>query len=159
MAVLGSIRFKRTLKQFLDCDDLESAKAVALIEKLRQTSRDSLEHLFQMIPASSGAHRAILTEICLDNVEGSTEELFLKSLDHDATDIRATAAAILAQTDQVKPGKLFQKLHESDVSKAEIIDILAFQREQLKPEQLIANALKLDKTYAEQTSRHTAYDT
>jgi serine/threonine-protein kinase len=150
MAVLGSIRFKRTLKQFLDCDDLESAKAVALIEKLRQTSRDSLEHLFQMIPASSGAHRAILTEICLDNVEGSTEELFLKSLDHDATDIRATAAAILAQTDQVKPGKLFQKLHESDVSKAEIIDILAFQREQLKPEQLIANALKLDKTYAEQ---------
>ncbi len=150
MAVLGSIRFKRTLKQFLDCDDLESAKAVALIEKLRQTSRDSLEHLIQMISASSGAHRAILTEICLDNVEGSTEELFLKSLDHDATDIRATAASILSQTDQIKPGKLFQKLHETDVSKTEIIDILAFQREQLKPEQLITNALKLDKTHAEQ---------
>lgn len=150
MAVLGSIRYKRTLKQFLDCDDLESAKAVALIEKLRQTSRESLDHLIQMIPASSGAHRAILTEICLDNVEGSTEELFLKSLDHDATDIRTTAAAILSQTAQVKPGKLFQKLHESDVSKTEIINILAFQREQLKPEQLITNALKLDKTHAEQ---------
>jgi len=150
MAVLGSIRFKRTLKQFLDCDDLETVKAVALIEKLRRTSRGSLEHLIQMIPASSGAHRAILTEICLDNVEGSTEELFLKSLDHDATDIRATAAAILSQTDQVKPGKLFQKLHESDISKTEIIDILAFQREQLKPEQLITNALKLDKAHAEQ---------
>jgi len=149
MAVLGSIRFKRTLKQFLDCDDLESAKAVALIEKLRQTAKDSLEHLIQMIPASSGAHRAILTEICLDNVEGSTEELFFKSLDHDATDIRTTAASILSQTDQIKPGKLFQKLHESDVSKAEIIDILAVQREQLKPEQIITNALKLDKTYAE----------
>jgi serine/threonine-protein kinase len=76
--------------------------------------------------------------------------LFLKSLDHDATDIRTTVATILSQTDQIKPGKLFQKLHESDVSKAEIIDILAFQREQLKPEQLITNALKLDKTHAEQ---------
>jgi serine/threonine-protein kinase len=150
MAVLGSILYKRTLKQFLDCDDLESAKAVALIEKLRKTSKDSLDHLIQMIPASSGAHRAILTEICLDNVEGSTEELFLKSLDNDATDIRTTAASILSQTAQIKPVKLFKKLHESDVSKVEIIDILAFQREQLKPEQIITNALKLDKTYAEQ---------
>ena len=110
MAVLGSIRYKRTLKQFLDCNDLESAKAVALIEKLRQTSRESLDHLIQMIPASSGTHRAILTEICLDNVEGSTEELFLKSLDHDATDVRTTAANILSQTDQVAPSKLFKKL-------------------------------------------------
>ena len=150
MAVLGSIRYKRVLKQFLDCDDVESAKAVALIEKLRQTSRESLDQLIQMIPASSGSHRSILTEICLDNVEGSTEELFLKSLDHDATDVRTTAAEILAQTDQVAPSKLFKKLHESEVSRAEIINILAFQREQLKPEQIISNALKLDKSHAEQ---------
>ena len=128
MAVLGSIRYKRTLKQLLDYDDLESAKAVALIEKLRQTSRDSLEHLIQMIPATSGTHREILTEICLENVEGSTEELFLKSLDNDATDVRTTAASILSQTAQINPSKLFKKLHESDVSKTEIIDILAFQR-------------------------------
>ena len=150
MAVLGSIRYKRTLNQFLDCNDLESAKAVALIEKLQRTSRDSLDHLIQMIPASSGAHRAILTKICLENVEGSTEELFLKNLNHDATEIRTTAAAILSQTAQVKPSTLFKKLHESDVSKAEIIEILAFQREQLNPEQVITNALKLDEDYAEQ---------
>ena len=150
MAVLSSIRYKRTLKQFLDCDDLETSKAIALIEKLRQTSRDSLDYLIQMIPASSGTHRAILTEICLDNVEGSTEELFLKSLDHDATDVRTTAANILSQTGQVTPSKLFKKLHETDVSKTEVINILAFQREQLKPEQIITNALKLDKTHAEQ---------
>ena len=150
MAVLGSIRYKRVLKQFLDCDDLESAKAVALIEKLRRTSRESLDHLIQMIPASSGSHRSILTGICLDNVEGSTEELFLRSLDHDATDVRTTAADILAQTDQVAPSKLFKKLHETDVSKTEIINILAFQRDQLKPEQIITNALKLDKTHAEE---------
>ena len=150
MAVLGSIRYKRVLKQFLDCDDIESAKAVALIEKLRRTSRESLDHLIQMIPASSGSHRSILTGICLDNVEGSTEELFLRSLDHDATDVRTTAADILAQTDQVAPSKLFKKLHETDVSKTEIINILAFQRDQLKPEQIITNALKLDKTHAEE---------
>ena len=31
MAVLGSILFKRTLKQFLQCQDLESDKGKALI--------------------------------------------------------------------------------------------------------------------------------
>ncbi len=149
MAVLGSILFKRTLKQFLDCKDLESDKGVALIAKLRSSSRDSLEHLIQVIPESSGLHKAMLTEICLENVGGSTEELFLKSLDNDATKIRSTAASILSKTAQVNPSKLFKKLHESNVSKTEIIDILAFQREQLKPEQIITNALKLDKTYAE----------
>lgn len=148
--MLGSIFFKRTLKQFLDCKDLESPKGVALIEKLRQLSRDSLEQLIQAIPDTSGLHQAMLTEICLENVEGSTEELFLKSLDSDATEVRTTAASILARTDQVSPSKLFKKLHESDVSKTEIIDILAFQREHLKPEQIITNALKLDKTHAEQ---------
>jgi serine/threonine-protein kinase len=150
MAVLGSILFKRTLKQFLDCKDLESPKGVALIEKLRQASRDSLEQLIQAIPGASGIHQALLTEICLENVGSRTEELFLKNLDNDATEIRAAAASILAKTDQVNPSKLFKKLHASDVSKTEIIDILAFQREHLKPEQIITNALKLDKTHAEQ---------
>lgn len=150
MAVLGSILFKRTLKQFLDCDDLESKKAVALIAKLRQSSKGSLEHLIQVIPETSGLHHAMLTEICLENIEGSTEELFLKNLDNDATDIRSATASILSKSAQINPSKLFKKLHESDVSKTEIIDILAFQREQLKPEQIIINALKLDKTNAEQ---------
>jgi len=150
MAVFGSLLFKRTLKQFLDCDDLESAKGVALIEKLRDSAKDSLEHLIQVIPETSGLHQAMLTEICLENVDSGGEELFLKSLDNDATDVRTTAASILSQTDQISPSKLFKKLHESDVSQAEIIDILSFQREVLKPEQIIANALKLDKTHAEQ---------
>ncbi|UCH39011.1 MAG: protein kinase [Gammaproteobacteria bacterium] len=149
MAVLGSILFKRTLKQFLDCDDLESPKGAALIKKLRQSSKDSLDYLIQVIPQTSGLHQAMLTEICLENVQGGAVELFLKSLDSDATNIRATAASILAKTDQVNPSKLFKKLHESDVSKTEIIDILAGQREHLKPEQIIINALKLDKTHAE----------
>ncbi len=150
MAVLGSLLFKRTLKQFLECKDLESPKGVALIEKLRQSSKDSLEHLIQVIPETSGLHQAMLTEICLENVEGGSEELLLKSLDNDATDIRATAATLLARTEQVNPSKLFKKLHESDVSKTDIIDVLSGHREHLKPEQIITNALKLDKTHAEQ---------
>ena len=147
--MLGSIFFKRTLKQFLDCDDLESAKGVALIEKLRQSSRDSLEFLIETIPQTSGMHQAMLTEICLENVGGTTEELFLKGLDSDATEIRRTTASILSQSAQIHPNKLFKKLHESEGSRAEIIDILEFQAAQLKPEQIINNALKLEKGDAE----------
>ncbi len=150
MAVLGSILFKRTLKKFLDCDDLESAKGVALIKKLRESSKGSLDHLIQIIPETAGIHQAMLTEICLENAEGSNEDLFFKSLDSDATKIRSTAASILSKSAQVNPSKLFKKLHEPDASKTEVIDILASQAERLKPDQIINNALKLDKNHAEQ---------
>ena len=149
MAVLGSILFKRTLKQFLDCDDLESAKGVALVEKLRQSSKDSLEQLLEVIPQATGIHAGVLKEICLENLEGPGQELFLDSLDDTKTNIRSTAASILSQSSQISPSRLFKKLHESDVSKTEIIDILAFQGAHLKPEQVITNALKLDKSHAE----------
>ena len=150
MAIVGSILFKRTLKQFLDCDDLESPKGAALIEKLRESSKDSLERLIQVIPETTGRHAAVLQEICSENIEDETEEVFLKKLESDTTDIRSTAASILSQSAQINPTKLFKKLHESDTSKTDIIDILAFQREQLKPEQIITNAIKLDKSHAEQ---------
>jgi len=149
MAVFGSIFFKRTLKQFLECDDLESAKGVALIEKLRQSAVESLEYLIETIPQTSGMHRAMLTNICQEHVGGSTEELFLKGLDSDITEIRRTTAAILSQSAQINPHKLFKKLHDSKGSRSEVIDILEFQASQLKPEQIINNALKLDKAYAE----------
>jgi len=149
MAVFGSIFFKRTLKQFLDCDDLESAKVVALIEKLRESSKESLELLIETIPKTNGLHRATLTEICQQCVGGSTEEFFLKGLDNDATEIRRTTASILSQSSRISPNKLFKKMHESEGSRAEIIDILDFQAAQLKPEQIINNAIKLDKGNAE----------
>jgi serine/threonine-protein kinase len=150
MAMLGSILFNRTLKQFLECEDLESDKGAALIDKLRQSAKDSIDRLLEVIPETADPHSAILRKICLDQVEGGSEDLFLGKLDDEATEIRSTAASILAQTGQINPSKLFKKLHESDVSKDDIIEILAFQRKNLKPEQVIANALKLGSARAEQ---------
>jgi serine/threonine-protein kinase len=150
MTVLGPIFFKRTLKQFLDCDDLESAKGVALIEKIRASSGDSLHLLIETIPKTNGLHRAMLSEICLEHVGGSTEDLFLKELGSDATEIRSTAASILSRSAQISPTRLFKKLHEPNAPVTEIIEILEFQAAQLKPEQIISNALKLDKSDAEQ---------
>ena len=150
MAVFGSLFFKRTLKQFLDCDDLESSRGVALIEKLRQSAGESLEHLIEAIPIASGLHRAMLTEICLENVGGTTEDLFLKGLDSDATEIRAATASILSQGSQIHPARLLKKLHEPKAPRTEIIGILEFQAAQIKPEQIINNALRLDRADAEQ---------
>ena len=150
MAVFGSIFFKRTLKQFLDCNDLESTRGIALIEKLRQSSADSLELLLEAIPGADGMHRAMLTEICLERVGGTTEDLFFKGLENDATEIRTTAASILSQSSQINPARLLKKLHEKGAPKAEIIGILEFQAPQLKPEQIISNALKLERGDGEQ---------
>jgi tRNA A-37 threonylcarbamoyl transferase component Bud32/HEAT repeat protein len=153
MAVFGPLFFKRTLKQFLDCDDLESTRGVGLIEKLRASSADSLQLLIEAIPKTSGIHRAMLTEICLEHVGGDTEEMFLKGLESDATEIRSTAASILSRSAQISPARLFKKLHEAKAPVSEIINILEFQATQLKPEQIISNALKLDKGDAEQLLR------
>jgi tRNA A-37 threonylcarbamoyl transferase component Bud32/HEAT repeat protein len=150
MAVFGALFFKRTLKQFLDCDDLESSRGVALIEKLRESSEGSVEHLLEAIPSANGLHRAMLTDICLERVDASTEDQFIKCLDSDATEIRATTASILSQSSQISPARLLKKLHEPSAPRAEIIGILEFQAAQINPEQIVSNALKLDRGDAEQ---------
>jgi len=150
MAVFGSLFFKRTLKQFLECDDLESAQGTALVEKLRESSAESLQQLLETIPQTDGAHRAMLTDICLEQVGGSNEDLIFKGLDNDATDIRNSAAMLLSRSSRINPAKLLKKLHEANAPKAEIIGILEFQAEHIKPEQIIMNALRLERGDAEQ---------
>ncbi len=149
MAVLGSILFNRTLRQFLDCKDLGSDKGVELTRKVSQSASDSLEKILETIPNADKPHSEVLTNICLKHVEGNNQELLLNSLENDTTNIRTTAADILSQSARISPSKLFKRLHDTDVSKTEIIDILNFQKKYLKPEQIIINALKLEKTYAE----------
>ena len=123
MAIVGSILFKRTLKQFLECDDLESKKGIALVEKLREMSKDSLDRLIQVIPETTGIHRALLQEICVENIKDGTDDLFLSKLDDDTTSVRANVAEILSKSKQINPAKLFKKLHEPDSSTTEILDL------------------------------------
>ena len=149
MAVLGSIRFNRTLKQFLECPDLESKKGVGLIQKISDSAKDSLEKLIEIIPNTENPHRDVLKKICLEHAVGANQELLLNILESDVTNIRVTAADILSQSTRLNPSKLFKYLQETDASKAEIIDILSSINQQLKPEQIINNALKLEGVYAE----------
>ncbi len=142
--------FNRTLKQFLECEDLQSAKGIALTKKISDAAKESLDRLLQVIPETSAPHSEVLRKICRDQVDRGSEDLFLGKLTDKATEIRSTAASILSETDQINPNKLFKKLHQPDVSQSEIIDILYFQRENLKPEQIISNALKLSGGHAEQ---------
>jgi hypothetical protein len=60
MAVLGSLLFNRTLKQFLDCQDLSSAKGVELVAKLREATRGSLGKILEAIPSTQNPHKDIL---------------------------------------------------------------------------------------------------
>ncbi len=150
MAVLGSILFNRTLKQFLECQDLTTRKGKGLTSKIRQSASNSLEKLLEIIPSTQNKHRQVLMDICKEHATGKSEQIFLDILEHEATDIRSTAAQVLSESSQISPAKLFKRLHETNVSKTEIIGILSFQKRLLKPEQIIINALKLDLVHAEQ---------
>lgn len=149
MAVLSSILFNRTLKQFLDCKDLDSPKGVELTRKIAESSTGSLDKVLEAIQSADKPHSDVLKKICIKQGKGTAYELLLNSLESDTTNIRLTAADILSQSTRINLGKLFKQLHETDVSKTEIIDILSFQKKMLRPEHVINNALKLDKSYAE----------
>ncbi|MDH5353234.1 MAG: protein kinase [Gammaproteobacteria bacterium] len=149
MAVLSSLLFSRTLKQFLECQDLTSAKGIELTNKISGSAKDSLERLIETIPETKNPHRDVLKKICLEHAVGANQELLLSILENETTLVRATAADILSQSTRINVSKLFKHLHETDVSKSEIIDILSTQKQLLKPEQIINNALKLEAIYAE----------
>lgn len=148
MAVLGSILFNRTLKQFLKCNDLESDKGIGLIKKISQSAGESMEKLLETIATVDQPHSGVLKEICIEYARGSNQDQLLESLESDATQIRSAAADILVRSDRVHPGILFKRLQETDVSKTEIIDILESRKKTLRPEQFINNAVKLDKSNA-----------
>ena len=149
MPIFSSILFNRSLKQFLDCQDLASDKGVALTEKIRHSAKESLDKILETIPNTKKPHCDVLRDICIEQANGKYEEIFFNSLENEVTTIRSTAADILSQSTSINPSKLFKRLHETDISKTEIIDILSFQRASLKPEQIINNALKLTKDHAE----------
>ncbi len=155
MAVLGSLFFNRTLKQFLDCEDLDSKKAQDLIAKIKDSANESLGKILETIPEAPAAHAEVLKRICEEQSDKTEEELF-KSLDNDSTNVRATAASILSQSTRLNPSRLLKRMQDSDTSKTEIIDILEFQSKNLKPELMINNALKLDKSNAERLIRVAA---
>jgi tRNA A-37 threonylcarbamoyl transferase component Bud32/HEAT repeat protein len=150
MAVLGSILFNRTLKQFLECDDLTSTRGVEITAKIREAANGSLDKLLETIPSTQKPHSEVLISICAEKAKDGQEKVFFDSLENDTTQIRATAVKILAKTPEVSPSKLFKRLQETDGSKTEIINILDFRKQYLKPEQIINNAIKLDKVHAEQ---------
>ena len=148
MAKLSSILFNRTISQFLDCDNLTSAKGKALTEKIRKSAKDYLEKILETITYAADPHGEVLKTICRENVEGFSEEFFLDNLSHDETVFRTSVTDILSHSKKVNPDKLFQRLHEPGASAPEIIDILSLQRKFLKPEDIINNSLKLDTAYA-----------
>jgi tRNA A-37 threonylcarbamoyl transferase component Bud32/HEAT repeat protein len=150
MAVLGSILFNRTLKQFLECKDIASKKGKGLSEKIKKASKDSLDKILETLPYAQSPHREVLMAICVEAAKGKSDEMLLDSLENDATVIRRVTAEVLSKSSNVSPSKLFNRLHETEVSKSEIIEILGFQKETLKAEHIINNVLKLDSQHAKQ---------
>jgi len=149
ITVIGSILLNRTLKKFLDCQDLTGEKGVALTKKIRDSATKSLEIILKVIPTADKQHSDVLKKICLEHAKGANKELLLNNLGSDATSIRATAVDILSQSTDIS-NKLFQRLHQTDASKAEIIKLLSFQKQFLAPQQIINNALKLNEYDAQQ---------
>jgi len=150
MAALGSILFNRTLKKFLECQDLTSAKGVEITAKIRQAAGGSIDKILEIIPSTQNPHSEILINICSEDTKSGLEEELFDSLESENTRIRATATQVLSKSSKINPDKLFRRLHETDVSKSEIIQILESQKQFLKPEQIIVNAIKLDRIHADQ---------
>ncbi|MDH5353849.1 MAG: serine/threonine protein kinase [Gammaproteobacteria bacterium] len=148
MAKLSSILFNRTVSQFLACDDLESKKGKALIEKIRLSAGDFQEKILATMAQAEEPHLGVLKAICLDNFDGITEAFLLDSLSHDKTEFRSSASKVLAQSSGINAIKLFKRLHTRGASPSETIEVLRAHAKHLKPEHIINNAALLDADYA-----------
>ncbi len=144
MAKIGNIFFNRTLNQFLECKDLGSKKGLSLVGKIRASAGDNLDKVLETITQVEAPHREALKNICLESVEGFSEECFLDVLSHDQTLLRAAASDILSHKPAVDVTKLFQRLHDPKASPAEVIEVLEAQKHALKPEDIINHSLKLE---------------
>ena len=144
MAVLGSLFFNRTLKQFLACKDLKSPKGQALVAKLQANAKDSLDKLLETIPDTRKPHSDVLKAICEQYLKTDSDR-FLDKLDNDSTQVRSATVNLLGTSQQISPAKLFKKLQNDPDARAEIIEILSFQQENLPPELFVKSALKLDR--------------
>ena len=144
MAKIGNIFFSRTLNQFLECKDLDSKKGLSLVEKIQASVGDNLDKVLETISQVEDPHREALKNICLESVEGFSEEYFIEALSNDQTVMRAAASDILSHKPALDTTKLFQRLHDPKASPAEVIEVLEAQKHALKPEDIINHSLKLE---------------
>ena len=144
MAKLENIFFNRTLNQFLECKDPGGKKGLSLVEKLRESTDSNLNKVLATIAQVDDPHREALKQLCFDSVDGFSEDQFIngasKSQPGSSTNVAAPKA--------IDASKLYQRLHEPGAAVGDVIELLAAQKQFLRPEEIINNSLKLDPDYA-----------
>ncbi len=144
MAVFGSLRFNRTLNQFLTCEDLQSEQGQALVEKLGESATDNMEKMLETISHSQKPHSEVLKAIVINDKRLDSEDRLLDNLKNKNEGIRTTAKIILSQAPKISPAKLLRRLIEDQETRADILDIIETQRDQIPPEMMIKNAVRMD---------------
>ncbi len=143
MAIFGSIIVNRQIKGFLACDDLEGSKGQEYVEKLIAGGKNAIEKILEAMPTASEKHQKSLRYICDEILKTSSIDVFLDEMESDQINIRLAARDVLLESQSINPTALLYKLNDPNASIAQIIDVIEFQKEHLKPEQVITQALKL----------------
>ncbi len=143
MAIFGSIIINRNIKGFLACGDVESPKCKDYVEKLIASGKDAVEKILETIPKASEEHQKVLRYACDEILKTTSVDLFLDEMENDQTNVRAAAKDVLFESQSINPTALLNKLNAPNASITQILDIVEFQKEHLKPEQVITQALKI----------------
>jgi hypothetical protein len=143
VAIFGSILINRQVKGLLACDNVESSKAQEFITKLISAGTDSVEKLLEAIPTANETQKKVLQHICNEILKTTSVDVFIKKMEDEETDIGNAAKEILFKSQSINVSSLLKQLSDPKAPITQIIDVLEFQKEQLKPEQLITQALKI----------------
>ncbi len=144
MTKLDSILFNRAIKQFLECEDIDSKKGRQSIEKIKQFAGAFLEKILLTITLAPETHKVILRSICCEGKEAYSETILLDSLAHESSPVRQVAADILSKSKSLSPEKLLGRMRKGEASNVEIMGLLGLQSKKLKPEVIINCAVGLD---------------
>ncbi|MBL7003621.1 MAG: protein kinase [Gammaproteobacteria bacterium] len=141
--MFGSLIINRQIRQLLACDDMQSESAQAIIAKLVSSGKDAVEKLLVATGKADSKHKPALLEICNEILDKAHMDVFISEMDSDITDVRNAAKNVLSISQSINPSALLNKLTDPDASVSQIIDVIEFQKEHLKPEQVVTQALKL----------------
>ena len=144
LGILDNLRVGRLVDQVLAAPSIDSPKAKAALERLRELGRPAIQPLIDALDTTSKEQTQAISMTLLKLVNNSTLPEFVKGLGEGRPRVVNAMASILRTSEAFDPNLLIDLFGDPEVSKTALIEILEGHKEEVNPDQLLRQAYKLD---------------
>ena len=144
MSLLASFRSEQVLSQLIAEPDPASAKARALVGKLKKAGNKAVPKIIDALALSDKSHTMVLVDILGSLVNDKNLDMYREGLaDGNERVVSGTAWALSSSTDY-NPNTLLEFFDDEEVSKAALIEILKVHKQDLSVHELLQRAYECE---------------